>query len=137
MTASAPPQIAVAVAVFVHVAATGIVVAAYIAVVAAVVSFAAGTTFAVGPVAAAVVSVAAAGQTWCFVAAFAVPLDIHSSAVDTASCKLKETLYVYAVGIHVSARTAAIVSERDVMCTAWQLACKGRKPNQHILNNNK
>ena len=33
MTASAPPQIAVAVAVFVHVAATGIVVAAYIAVV--------------------------------------------------------------------------------------------------------
>ena len=117
------------------------VVVAYKAAAAALVPFAAGTPFAVGPVDAAVVSVAvvvaAAGQTWHFVAAFAVPLGIHSSAVDTASCKLKETLYVDAVGIHVSARTAAIVSERDVMCTAWQLACKGRKPNQHILNNNK
>ena len=97
--ASVPPQIAVAAAaVFVHIAAADTVVSDrpcaphYLdsAAAAFLVPFAAGTPFAVGPVDAAVVSVAvvvaAAGQTWHFVAAFAVPLGIHSSAVDTASC---------------------------------------------------
>ena len=136
--ASVPPQIAVAAAVFVHIAAADTVVVAYKAAAAALVPFAAGTPFAVGPVDAAVVSVAvvvaAAGQTWHFVAAFAVPLGIHSSAVDTASCNLNENLYVYTVSTHVSVQTATIVSERDVMCTPWQLACKeGMQPNEPLL----